>query len=383
MWFIILTLTLCVLVSSVEVNKSTDSNLFEDSVNRNCDGDFPWTSTEYKYLGIVPFNDYNKKCIQAISKSCATSHQIDFSRGAIELNVYLRLLFNKSGLKVTVFNENNVLVIDYELSRLKNNYTDGWNKILLHPEESIIGYINLKGCTDKGEIIVVDTYQYFSTKKTQNESAKIKFNVVNENFNVLQLLNKRNESLLNKTTNVSKIYSKKRFIRSVEDTLTTDGEANPDTVATVTQTIKQEPGESVTSTEPTTKELDEGGNTVTSKPLTTEPEEDGNITSTESTTTNATKDPEFNPTDGPEQDNNTKTTESDSSTQEQGNNFWTPLTITLVAVGCFVVLSVTAVTAYHCGKMSSSKGDTDFIIEEDIVPKAIIPRVKNINRFEV
>lgn len=102
------------------------------------------------------------------------------------------------------------------------------------------------------------------------------------------------------------------------------------------------------------------------------------------TATNTTENPDFNSTDTTNAPNTQPTTNTDSTTQQpQQNSFWTPLTITLVAVGFFVVLGITAVSSYYCGKVRSSPDDLNFMTEEEIPPQPIIPRVKNVSRFGV
>lgn len=111
---------------------------------------------------------------------------------------------------------------------------------------------------------------------------------------------------------------------------------------------------------------------------------DPTLSTDSDTATNTTENPDFNSTDTTNAPNTQPTTNTDSTTQQpHQNSFWTPLTITLVAVGSFVVLGITAVSSYYCGKVRSIPDDLNFMTEEEIPPQPIIPRVKNVNRFGV
>lgn len=111
---------------------------------------------------------------------------------------------------------------------------------------------------------------------------------------------------------------------------------------------------------------------------------DPTLSTDSDTATNTTENPDFNSTYTTNAPNTQPTTNTDSTTQQpHQNSFWTPLTITLVAVGSFVVLGITAVSSYYCGKVRSIPDDLNFMTEEEIPPQPIIPRVKNVNRFGV
>ncbi|XP_045776058.1 uncharacterized protein LOC123874612 [Maniola jurtina] len=371
MWFKTLYIALCVLVSSEEVNKlkyTFDTNFYKDY--GYCDGDFPWILTEYEQLGVKPFNENNTRCIQVISKSCATSYPIHFSHGAIELNVYLELFSNDSGLTVTVFNENNVAIVNYELNRLRKNYIEGWNIILLDIKRDTVGYLNLKGGIVKEEIILVDSLQYSGYVKTR----KRRFLSPKQLPLVITTLKSelKSNNLVPKS-DICKKYWKTRFKRSINGYEDTSQPTPNDSVTTAKPTTSAVPNDSVITASPTTTTV------------TTDPEADGSGSSTttiedseaggSSTTTIVT-------TESEAVENSTTVEDSDSSTQQQ-NNFWSPLIITLVAVGSFVALSVTAVSAYYCGKFGAQGDGTTFLIDEEIPPQTIIPRVRNASRFEV
>lgn len=143
MWSKNLVLMLCALVL-LEVNESKYliNTKFKD-YNKYCDSDYyPWLLTKYKYIGIAPLHENNTQCLQALTKNCASSDLVNFPRGVLELNVFLRLFSKESGLTVVVLNENDVPVIDYVLNRFEGNYTEGWNKIFLDLDTDFSGYVS-------------------------------------------------------------------------------------------------------------------------------------------------------------------------------------------------------------------------------------------------
>nr|XP_034833584.1 uncharacterized protein LOC117990230 [Maniola hyperantus] len=232
MWFKTLFLALCVLVSSEEVNnlKKTytfDINFYKDY--KYCDGDFPWILTEYEQLGVEPFNKNNTRCIQATSRSCATSYPIHFSHGAIKLNVYLELFSNDSGLTVTVFNENNVPIVNYELNRLRKNYTEGWNTILLDIKHDTIGYLNLKGSIVKEEMILVDTLQYAGYVQTRKRINALSPNQLPLMISMLptRKSSKSESKNIHLKSQISRNYLKTRLRRSIDASEDTTQPSNP------------------------------------------------------------------------------------------------------------------------------------------------------------
>ncbi|KAG6448910.1 hypothetical protein O3G_MSEX005783 [Manduca sexta] len=88
-------------------------------------------------------------------------------------------------------------------------------------------------------------------------------------------------------------------------------------------------------------------------------------------------------------DINFETTESYTTTTEENytdspeigqSSFWTPLTITMVVLLCFIILVIVAVTFYEIGKRRSVRNEImDIDIDIDNLPKTItVPRVKQV-----
>ncbi|CAG4940118.1 unnamed protein product [Parnassius apollo] len=256
--------------------------------NKTCQDKTEWDLISYEHWKIPSLNIESPIGIRAKNNSCTSSFPIIFlSDSILELRVYLKVKAFKSGLTAKIFDEVGVPVVKYVYNKSSENFSLGWNTLLIPIHVNLKGYINLIGYCQSNEIVIVDSFRY-KINKTNN--------------------NRNREKEISFHTHVTDLVE---FGSGDEDV-----------------------------------DVEGSGDSEQNDSNTTIPENSGNITEPPDLPTNS--------------------------------DFWNTATITIIAAGSFVVISIICITAYHFGKLRGLEQNASIFENMEPARTITIPRVNNI-----